>query len=153
MTSADKMTHRNPGESGGFTLLEVLVALAVMALAATVALSLMSGSLRNIRKAQERTRAIEHAESVMEEALLDASIQQPTTLTGNLPDGSQWVVRVEDYLELEKPQPSSLTTMPVKLMSYEVEVAGPESLTPVCRLQTLKLVKTQPDKPLSRMPQ
>jgi hypothetical protein len=113
----------------------------------------MSGSLGNIRKVQQRTRAIEHAETVLESTLLDSSIQQPTSLSGNFEDGSRWVVRVEDYLELEKPQTTGVTTMPVKLLSYSVEVTGPESFAPDCRLQTLKVVKTQTDKPLMRMPQ
>jgi general secretion pathway protein I len=150
---AEKRIHFNLNESGGFTLLEVLVALAVFAIATAVTLSLMSGSLGNIRKVQKRTRAIEHAETVMESTLLDSTIQQPTSLSGNFEDGSRWVVRVEDYLEFEKPQTAGVTTMPVKLLSYSVEVAGPESSAPDCRLQTLKLVKTQIDKPLIRMPQ
>jgi general secretion pathway protein I len=153
MTGARKKSHLNLGESSGFTLLEVLVAIAILAIAATVVLSLMSGSLRNIRKVQMRTKAIEHAEAVMEETLLDSSIQQPTFLNGSLPDGSRWAVRVEDYLELEKPKTSTIVTMPVKLMSYSVEVTGPESVAPDCRIQTLKLVKTQTDQPLTRIPQ
>jgi type II secretion system protein I len=151
--SAEKRTHFNLNESGGFTLLEVLVALAIFAIATAVTLSLMSGSLGNIRKVQQRARVIEHAEDVLESTLLDSAIQQPTSLSGNFDDGSRWVVRVEDYLEFEKPQTAGVITMPVKLLSYSVEVTGPESLAPDCRLQTLKVVKVQTDKPLMRMPQ
>ena len=72
---------RQKGElrrSHGFTLLEVLVALTVLAIGVALVLSLISGSLGNIRKVQLRTRSVEHAQEVMETALLDKSIQQAT---------------------------------------------------------------------------
>jgi prepilin-type N-terminal cleavage/methylation domain-containing protein len=129
--------------ANGFTLLEVLVALTVLAVGSALALSLISGSLGNIRKVQLRTRSIEHAREVMETALLDKSIQQPTTFTGNFQDGSRWSVRVEDY---EMPvaresQPRDLPqNIPVRLLSYTVEMFGPDSRSPDFRLHTLKLV-------------
>jgi hypothetical protein len=118
-----------------------------------VTLSLMSGSLRNIRKVQQRTRSIEHAESIMESALIDSSILQPTSYSGSFQDGTSWTVRVEDYTEMDKQtQTSSVTTMPVKLLSYSVETIGPESIRPDCRLQTLKVVKVQTSSQPSRIP-
>ncbi len=141
---------------GGFTLFEVLIAMAILAIASTVTLSLISGSLRNIRKVQLRTRSIEHAESVMESALIDSSILGPTSNSGSFQDGTSWTVRVEDYTELDKQtQTSSATTISLgmpKLMSYTVETTGPESIKPDCRLQTLKLVKVQTTSQPSRIP-
>jgi general secretion pathway protein I len=132
------------GASAGFTLLEVLIALAILAIAATVTLSLITGSMGNIRKVQQRTRAIELAESEMESALIDTTIVGPTSRSGSLDDGMNWVVRVEDYTELDKPQQlGTIINMPVKLLSYSVEVTGSESRTPDFRLQTLKIIKAQ----------
>jgi prepilin-type N-terminal cleavage/methylation domain-containing protein len=131
--------------SSGFTLLEVLVSLAVLSVGAALTLSLISGSLGNIRKVQLRTRTIEHAEAVMELALLDPSIQQPTTFTGDFQDGTRWAVQVQDYvppdepLDVSSPQQSGLR---VRLLSYTVEVIAPDSSEPDYRLQTLKLVST-----------
>ena len=71
----------------GFTLLEVLVSLAVLSVGVALTLSLISGSLGNIRKVQLRTRTIEHAEAVMELALLDDSVRQPTVFSGDFEDG------------------------------------------------------------------
>ena len=129
----------------GFTLLEVLVALTVLAVGAALTLSLISGSLGNIRKVQLRTRSIQHAEAVMELALLDESIQQPTAFNGDFEDGTRWSVRVDEYTAQSSqtlPQPglSEEQTLPVKLLSYTVEVVGPDSSRPDYRLQTLKLV-------------
>jgi prepilin-type N-terminal cleavage/methylation domain-containing protein len=141
------MIRRKTGCSAGFTLLEVLVTLSIMSIGAALAMSLISGSLGNIRKVQLRTRTIQHAETVMEMTLLDDSIVQPTTLTGDFEDGTRWALRVE---EVVPPPPENQTTlqtqqfqMPVKMFSYAVEVFAPESVAADFRLQTLKLVNVQ----------
>ncbi len=141
-----RLRRRQNGElrdAHGFTLLEVLVALTILAIGSALALSLISGSLGNIRKVQLRTRSIEHAREVMETALLDKSIQQPTAFSGNFEDGSRWSVTVEDY-EMQAPPELQLRdlpqNMPVKLLSFTVEMFGPDSRAPDYRLHALKLV-------------
>jgi hypothetical protein len=120
-----------------------LVALTVLAIGCALTLSLISGTLGGIRKVQMRTRSIEHAQEVMETALLDKAIQQPTSLSGSFEDGSRWSVRVEDY-EMPVPPESAPRdlpqNMPIKLLSYTVEMFGPDSRSPDYRLHTLKLV-------------
>ena len=142
--------------SHGFTLLEVLVALTVLAVGAALALSLISGSLGNIRKVQLRTRAVEHAQEVMESALLDKTIQQATSFTGGFEDGSHWSVRVEEY-EMPAPpqlQPRKLPqNMPVKLLAYTVVMFGPGSRAPDYRLHTLKLVNKPAQDSLTGAPE
>ena len=127
--------------AAGFTLLEVLVALTVLGLGVGLTLSLISGSLANVRKVQLRTRTIQHAETVMELSLLDASIKRPTTLRGDFEDGTRWILQVN---EAAVPQPvppnPQQSELPLKLFSYSVEVFAPASDTPDFRLQTLKLV-------------
>jgi prepilin-type N-terminal cleavage/methylation domain-containing protein len=78
----------------GFTLLEVLVTMTVLAVGAALTLSLISGALGNIRKTRVHTRAIEHAQTVMELALLDDSIRGATTLAGDFDDGTRWTVAI-----------------------------------------------------------
>ncbi len=141
--------------SSGFTLLEVLVALTVFAVGAAIVLSLISGSLGNIRKVQLRTRTIEHAEAVMELALLDESIQGPTSFTGDFEDGTRWSVLVEDYVLPNIPnlQPDGRqVAMPVKFLSYTIEMFSPDATASDYRLQTLKLVRITPDDNLVRTP-
>ncbi len=135
--------------NGGFTLLEVLIALAILAAGAALTMSLISGSLGNIRKVQVRTRIIEHAETVMELSLLDDSIRRPTTLQGDFEDGTRWTVRIDEY---ELPSDASSTAqqlqqsmrqqfkLPVAPFSYTVDVFGPNSKVPDFRIQTVKLV-------------
>jgi general secretion pathway protein I len=137
--------RRSLGESG-FTLLEVLIALAILAVGVTLTLSLISGALANIRKVQVRARTIQHAETVMELTLLDESISRPTTLNGDFADGTRWIVRVSEY-ELPKIQqmlqPQQQVAMPVRLFAYSLEIMSPGASGPDLRLETLKLVGTQ----------
>jgi prepilin-type N-terminal cleavage/methylation domain-containing protein len=140
----------------GFTLLEVLVALTVLAIGSAITMSLISGSLGNIRKVQLRTRAVEHSEAVMELALLDESIYQPTSYAGSFEDGSHWSVQVDEYEPPLPPQmdPQDLPpTMPVKLLRYTVEMFNPDSRAPDYRLQTLKLVNNRPPAGSPELPQ
>jgi prepilin-type N-terminal cleavage/methylation domain-containing protein len=147
--------HRSPVQiefhsSQGFTLLEVLVALTVLAVGVALTLSLISGSLGNIRKVQLRTRTVEHAEAVMELALLNGSVSQPTTFSGDFEDGTRWSVQVEEYEPPASPQlqpQDQHQNMPVKLLCYTVEMFSPDSRAPDFRLQTLKLVNKNAQKP------
>jgi prepilin-type N-terminal cleavage/methylation domain-containing protein len=146
-------------KESGFTLLEVLVALAILAVGVALTLSLISGTLANIRKVQLRTRTIQHAETVLELALLDDNIRKPTRFTGDFEDGTRWSVQVDEY-QMPNAQPTSAQLpsaqrpeLPVKLFSYTVEVMAPDSRAADFRLQTLKIVNVQqPEGPL-RMPQ
>ncbi len=143
-----------PCESG-FTLLEVLVTLAVLALGIALTLSVISGSMANVRKVQLRTRTIQHAETVMELSLLDESIKQPTTLKGDFEDGTRWMLVVN---EVDMPMPQQPTLQqrpewPIKLFAYNVEVYGPDSPTPDLRLRTLKVINTSDSKTPMRLSQ
>jgi len=149
------MMRTGVGNERGFTLLEVLVTLAVLAVGVALALSVISSSLSNIRKVQVRNRTIQHAETVMELSLLDDAIRQPTTLHGDFEDGTRWTVVIND-VEMpplqDVPALGQKVDMPVKVMSYTVDVFSPNAVNPDMRLQTLKLVSTQEQPSLTRMP-
>ena len=129
----------------GFTLLEVLIGLTVMAVGVALTLSAVSGALGNVRKVQMRTRLVEHAETVMELALLDDSVSGPTTLTGDFEDGTRWTVAIADFVppETEPTLTTQPTFLPLKLLSYSVEIFAPGSSAPDYRVQTLKVVRAQ----------
>ncbi len=138
----------------GFTLLEVLVCLTVLAIGVALALSLISGSLGNIRKVQLKTRTVEHAEAVMELALLDDTIIQPRTYSGDFEDGTRFSVNIEDYSLPESPrlQPRALQqNIQFKLLCYTVEMFNPDSQKSDYRLQTLKLIRVTPEDQLRRI--
>jgi prepilin-type N-terminal cleavage/methylation domain-containing protein len=140
------MRGRSGLGEGGFTLLEVLITLAILSVGVTLTLSLISGALANIRKVQVRARTIQHAETVMELTLLDDSIDRPTTLNGDFADGTRWTIRISDY-EIPKMQqmllPQQQVEMPMKLLAYSLEIMSPGAASPDLRLETLKLVETR----------
>lgn len=125
----------------GFTLLEVLVALTIMAVGVALALSLVSGSLGNIRKVRLHARTVEHAQAVMELELLDASITGPMTQRGDFEDGTRWSLVVSE-VEMPAPQTGLQIQMPVKVLSFVVDLTEPNSTATDYQLQTLKLVST-----------
>jgi prepilin-type N-terminal cleavage/methylation domain-containing protein len=140
------MTAARFRKNAGFTLLEVLVALSVLAIGAAIALSLISGSLGNIRKVQLRTRTIQHAETVMELSLLDDNIRQPTILRGDFEDGTRWSLVVDAVV---MPRPTALPQAgepQQKILAYTVEVFAPESQAPDLRLQTVKVMSVHDPK-------
>ena len=134
------------------------MSLTILAIGAALALSLISGSLGNIRRVQLRTRTVEHAEAVMELALLDDSIHKPATLTGDFEDGTRWSVRVEDYtlpnadpLQPKLQPRTAAQNMQVKLLCYTVEMFNPDSRGSDYQLQTLKMVQTLPEDQMMRI--
>ena len=128
-----------PGGVSGFTLVEVLVAMTLLAIAIALSVSLISKSLNNIRMIETRARIVDHASSVMELTLLDQDIREPRAFDGDFEDGTRWVMRIEEYI----PDDDTLfgqVVMPVKMLSYTVEMYQPRSNIVDYRLRTLKLV-------------
>ncbi len=124
--------------------------LAILSIGTALTMSLISGSLGNIRKVQLRARTIQNAETVLELSLLDESIKQPTTFTGDFQDGTRWTVRVDEVqmpslesTEQGQQQLRQQAEFPLKVFSYTVEIMGPQSPAPDLRLQTLKLVSVR----------
>lgn len=133
---------RKSSIEAGFTLLEVLVAMTLLTVGITLAVSLISSSLGNIRKIDARARIIEHANSVMELTLLDPKITEPVTFDGDFEDGTRWIMRIEEYI----PEEAALLNqvdMPVRLLAYTVEMFQPHSSAVDFNLRTLKLVPVQ----------
>lgn len=62
-------------QSGGFSLLEVIVALAILGVGVVALIELLSSSLRTVKKTEEYSRALLHARSVMDEAYASPDIE------------------------------------------------------------------------------
>lgn len=96
-----RMGIKQHHSSNGFTLIEVLVAMMILAVSLVVLLQLFSGGLRAGRLSDDYTRAILHAREKMEEILLfekSGSGEQE----GEFKDGFKWktkIVRVENTEE------------------------------------------------------
>ncbi|HEY5337640.1 MAG TPA: type II secretion system protein [Rhizomicrobium sp.] len=81
---------------GGFTLLEVLVALAILGMSLAVLLGVFSQALNRTRENQRRADAYSLAQTL----LLQTETALPSTLkdrTGASGSGLHWTVRFQDY--------------------------------------------------------
>ncbi len=74
----DLRPRRPAGGAGGFTLLEVLVALALLGIALVVILQLFSANMRAIAASDSYAKAVMTAESKMREVLDDDQIGEKT---------------------------------------------------------------------------
>ncbi len=81
-----------PAGNRGFTLLEVVIAMVLLALTIAAALQLINGGLRSARLSSEYTMATLHAREKMEEMFIF-----PHPDGGLLPNGFQWTSEVVPY--------------------------------------------------------
>jgi len=120
--------------SSGFTLLEVLVALALLGMGVTAVLQLFSANLRSISASEEYVAGSLEAQAKMREVLEDEDISEGTR-NGITDNGFRFQVSISENLT-ERSE-----NLPVKLMEVEVKVYWTQgnkdkSLT----LKTLKMI-------------
>lgn len=84
--------------SGGFTLLEVLLAFVVFALSFATVLEILSGSMRNTVRAREYTEVALIVQSVMDQVGLEIPVEQGTVVSGES-GNYQWEVSVSSYAD------------------------------------------------------
>ncbi|MEK6527784.1 MAG: prepilin-type N-terminal cleavage/methylation domain-containing protein [Nitrospirota bacterium] len=105
---------RHPHKWGaGFTLIEVMVAMAIMAISLVVVMQLFSASLKISRLSGDYTRAIVHAKGKMEELSI-----KPGQGTGVFEDGFKWESEVQPYEDIKE----ELETLDVNLLKIKVKI-------------------------------
>lgn len=83
----------------GFTLLEVLVAFALLAMALTLLLGTLSGAARQVGQADVRSRAVLHAQSLLAAAGVEAPLQEGRQ-QGQWEQGRyRWTLQVRPFVE------------------------------------------------------
>ncbi len=121
-------------DSSAFTLLEVLVALAVLATAVTVILQLFSASLRNVSLSEEQLATVATAESRLAELLGDEALSEAAWQEVGK-DGSRTDIAVRDA------SAEAARNLPLKLFEVAITVhwkAGPREKSMI--LRSMKLV-------------
>ena len=84
------------GRQSGYTLIEVLVAFMILALALTVLLRIFSGGLRNVSVSSDYAVATLIAESRLAAAGIDVPLT-PGETSGTEGERFEWTVSVQDY--------------------------------------------------------
>lgn len=127
----------------GYTLIEVIVAFAVLALALTLLLGILSGATRQVRWADEAGRAALHAQSLLDQAGVGEALQ-PGNKEGDFEDGRyRWSLLVEPYRDPSLRQGvQPIDPAAPQLLRLELQVqwgdGGPRQRL---HLQSLRLVR------------
>lgn len=87
----------------GFTLMEVILAMAILSISLVMVMQLFSAGLRSSRTSCDYTRAIVHAKDKMENLVLTL-----TSESGEFEDGYRWETEAEPYGEGEDGKPNLL---------------------------------------------
>ena len=121
----------------GYTLIEIIVAFAILALGLTLLLGTLSGATRQVRQAGDAGRAALHAQSLLDEF---GELPQPGTREGELDEGRyRWRLQVapwSDPAPSNGPRRSDPTA--ARLLRLQVQVAWGEG-GPAQRLQVSSL--------------
>ena len=126
---------------GGFTLLEVLVALAVMAIAATLVFQLFSANLRSVARSGDVTSAAVKGDSRMREILAEP-----------FPDGAGWSETTDDGYRMDvlirEVLKERTQNLPVRMMEVVLTVRWVDGLMEKSlELKTAKMVeRSSPEK-------
>jgi general secretion pathway protein I len=128
----------------GFTLLEVIVAFAVLALALTLLLGTMSGAARQIRESANSGRAALHAQSLLAQLGVGEPLG-PGRDQGDFEDGRyQWALDVHPWKDATQPGDAPLDPAAPRLLEIQLDItwgqAGPRE-----RLQMRSLRLQPPD--------
>lgn len=122
----------------GFTLIEVIVAFALLALALTLLLGSLSGATRQVRQAQDSTRATLHAQSLLAQ-LGTGEALQPGRKEGRFDGGRyEWVLQVAPYADPLAARALRDATAP-QLMDVQLDVRWGERAAQSLRWRTLRL--------------
>ncbi len=121
----------------GFSLLEVLVAFSILSLSLGVLLRIFGGDGRLAGLAEEHSRAVVLAESLLANAGVEAPLQ-PGEFSGEIDSRFSWVMRVTPFVPPEEGLPEQQSFKPywVELTVEWGETNEPHAFT----LSTLRLV-------------
>jgi len=114
----------------GFTLMETLIAIMLLAVSLTLILQLFSGSLKSGKLAGDYERAVFHARAKMNEILLNTTLSAQQ-LTGEFDDGYRWSAAIAPFVDetdvedADEDQPEENPA--VDLFEIEVTVFWPQN--------------------------
>jgi len=128
----------------GFTLIEVVVAVAILGIALTVIIELFAGGLRLARVSKEYTKAVNYANAKMEEIASQETLEEGIT-EGEFDETFHWRVTMNkvNLLQVEKPWE---VKPPIQLFQIKVDVLWkPGSKERSASIETYRTTKVQDD--------
>ncbi len=115
--------RRRPGQAG-FTLLEMIVATALLSMTIVGLLSLISGSVSNATRVREYDRAAMLARSKMNELLTVTPVPLAQTLAGNFDRQTGWTAQLDPFEVVGVPAPGGRMLVRVQLTVWWTRAGG-----------------------------
>ena len=135
---SEKASNRQAVAVSGFTLLEVLVALAITAIAVTLVIQLFSADLRAIARSGDRNSAVVRGDARLREIVAGSSLAE-NRWSEVTEDGYRFDIAMSESL---KPRTDNL---PVKLMEVGLTVHWREGMREKSlHLKTMKMADKRP---------
>ncbi len=142
---ANEMICRRHGlKDKGFTLIDVVVAVAILGIALTVIIELFAGGLRLARVSKEYTKAVNYANSKMEEITSKQILEEGST-EGEFDETFRWRVTMNklNLLPVEKPWE---VKPPIQFFKIRVDVLWkPGSQERSASVETFRTMKVKDD--------
>ncbi len=138
----EMICRRHSLRDNGFTLIEVVVATAVLAIALTVIIELFAGGLRLARVSKEYTKAVNYANAKMEELASKQTLEEGST-EGEFDETFRWRVTTDkvNLLPVEKPWE---VKPPIQLFKIRVDVLWkPGSQERSASVETYRAIKVK----------
>jgi len=138
-------SRRNFFTTTGFTLIEVVIALAILGIGLTVIIELFSGGLRLARTSEEYTKAMNFAHMKMEEITSQQKIEEGSNEGKCDDDTFRWQVKIKktDLLPIEK---DSDFKPPIELFQVIVDILWQSgSKERSARIESYKASKLEAD--------
>jgi len=134
---------RNRTSEAGISLLEILIAVSILAMTFTAIFSGMSAALRAASRLDQYRLVVDYAANKLNEASLDPNLEPGSEVSGVSASGLRWRAQTQ----VIDTRPGLGPDRPLELVKIVVEVfwkgsAGPQSY----RLETLKLRLPPPPK-------
>jgi general secretion pathway protein I len=125
------------GSGGGFTLLEVVVAMAIVGLGVVTLLEIFSSGLQLGARSRDRTEAVAYGRQVMDQFLARRTLAEGTE-QGKIGDSNRWRLQVQPVTPVEGLALGNDWELKEITLEIFVPELGRESRV---ELRTLRLVK------------
>lgn len=123
----------------GFTLIEVIIAFALLALALTLLLGSMSGAAKQIRHADDASRAAMHAQSLLAKLGVGEALQSGQSEGGFDKGRFQWVLTITPYVDPLVPAAAAIDPSAPRLLHVNLIVGWGDAAGQQLRWQSLRL--------------
>jgi general secretion pathway protein I len=129
----------------GFTLIEIVVSFAILALGLGIAMQIAGGAMRNARQAEERTEAALYAQSLLDAAGIGERLEEGES-NGDFGDRYRWTLSVTPFeIEVANDVPFDPALAPVQLYRLELVVTwGRAPREQEARFVTLRALTPDP---------